>query len=485
MSVTIQFNDVIPKPYNENPLSMLDLFKKKFEDDPSYQFESMRGSGTIYGNECHGLFWGAHVASANSLDLELSPDHFKLLILQGFAIHLNQNLEKFKLNKDGKVLVIDINDYKKGSIDTDWGKILKFYNECELGLEDNILAAMILCSPSTSCITDTIACTKSILHTDTIPSRNFVPKEHFEGPGLYVIGGIRRVKLLGTISDWKMLCGLVEYIKKYDLEWWVSKIKPILDKIILAVEGQIDVVFWRSMFTETTIHVGQFTNGWLTYFCPYLIIPNENKYTKNNFSYMQFNFPTGITNTSIKWSHETQFSDMLLSSGFYGFSIKDWLVRPEISLIVHTVVPKVISKPSSETEELALKAGCSKELFETYTKGTYYNESSDHYNGINGVTCAYCDMCDLVIPEKHPAIGFTTPSKKYYDLCMECVVLIKNKLYPVLRQKASLHGKLDIDRWAMMDDNRSAPMEQSTNCNNKKECPDSANPTKFLFNFGC
>ena len=49
--------------------------------------------------------------------------------------------------------------------------------------------------------------------------------------------GIKKVRLLGTKADWAKLRKKVEELAKYNLDWWVSKLLPIIDNFIAAANG--------------------------------------------------------------------------------------------------------------------------------------------------------------------------------------------------------------------------------------------------------
>ena len=49
---------------------------------------------------------------------------------------------------------------------------------------------------------------------------------------------IPKVRLLGTPNDWKKLRDKISEISRFNLDWWISKLLPIIDKIIAAaVDG--------------------------------------------------------------------------------------------------------------------------------------------------------------------------------------------------------------------------------------------------------
>jgi len=37
------------------------------------------------------------------------------------------------------------------------------------------------------------------------------------------------------------------YLRDFDLSWWIDAIDPVLDKFIDAMNGEIDTDFWRNI----------------------------------------------------------------------------------------------------------------------------------------------------------------------------------------------------------------------------------------------
>ena len=63
-------------------------------------------------------------------------------------------------------------------------------------------------------------------------------------------------------------------LTRFDLDWWISKLLPITDKLIkVAVDGEKDPDFWDSIFSIVKKNFcGQKPriNGWITNFFPYV-----------------------------------------------------------------------------------------------------------------------------------------------------------------------------------------------------------------------
>eukprot|EP00494_Astrolonche_serrata_P025893 UN26154 len=61
--------------------------------------------------------------------------------------------------------------------------------------------------------------------------------------------GIPKVKLMGTLNDWKQLRKHIEQLEEYDLDWWVKKLLPIADQFIKTYEKKnFHKLFWTSVY---------------------------------------------------------------------------------------------------------------------------------------------------------------------------------------------------------------------------------------------
>ena len=86
--------------------------------------------------------------------------------------------------------------------------------------------------------------------------------------------GIPKIRLRGTGEDWKQLRTKTSELAKYELDWWISKLLPIIDKMVsAAVDGEEDPHFWDSIYKIVSIGGSgavNKVNGWITNFFPYL-----------------------------------------------------------------------------------------------------------------------------------------------------------------------------------------------------------------------
>ena len=81
------------------------------------------------------------------------------------------------------------------------------------------------------------------------------------------------MRLLGTKGDWLQLREKVADLAKYKLDWWISKLLPVIDKFVAAYNGESDPDFWNSCGKiAASGDSGSFPGfyGWLANFFPYI-----------------------------------------------------------------------------------------------------------------------------------------------------------------------------------------------------------------------
>lgn len=82
--------------------------------------------------------------------------------------------------------------------------------------------------------------------------------------------GIPSIQLLGTTEDWeKVLKGMTVLVDMFEtsiLKSYLQKIRPILQQFISASQEQVDVDFWKDIFTQKNIGSGGdlTIDGWIT-----------------------------------------------------------------------------------------------------------------------------------------------------------------------------------------------------------------------------
>jgi hypothetical protein len=98
-------------------------------------------------------------------------------------------------------------------------------------------------------------------------------KEFFDYKVIMVGCGIPEVTIEGSVADWEKINKRLDHLSKYDLKWWTSELKPVIQKIIDTKKGKLDKAFWMNMVKYHKIGVyGAYDgiDGWLLKFYPYL-----------------------------------------------------------------------------------------------------------------------------------------------------------------------------------------------------------------------
>jgi hypothetical protein len=59
---------------------------------------------------------------------------------------------------------------------------------------------------------------------------------------------IPQVTIEGTPDDWQRIHASVKVLATYGLEWWVSRLRSILDEFVLAAERHPTQEFWKAIY---------------------------------------------------------------------------------------------------------------------------------------------------------------------------------------------------------------------------------------------
>ena len=194
-------------------------------------------------------FYEAH---AIHYPIRLKPDDIWLLIIQAFSNHININSEELRhkfVNFNGKkVLSIDfekINDIKNVIKQHYEDFIIQINNKIKdyLGKE---LIDILNPNFTTTDKNSTIICKLSAMNAF---------KKYFEykmNIGISICG-IPYIILEGSVEDYKEILKKINFLKKYDFNWYVDRIIPHINKMIEAKEGNIDTNYFKSFIQDEKI----------------------------------------------------------------------------------------------------------------------------------------------------------------------------------------------------------------------------------------
>lgn len=287
-----------------------------------------------YVKQCdiHALVETWHTAYSLHLPLSISPDHIKLVILQGLSIHINQNAESLRhhfVNHSGKKEIkVFRDDFGPPGSPNPWKETFSLFTE-KVGddIKDPELYKLIHTPCTTTTATDQAV--NDIAMLDAF--------QKYYDYVLVTCCGFPKIQILGTPDDWKHIKALVEHISKYELQWWTDKILPICDQFIAAASGNADLEFWKGIVKKNNAMSGTPSySGWVRLLFPY-ITDYTGKYSKNTWSETidSTAFTSGISSTPFIWDYLGKQYNMKFFGGFLGMTkTADGYITPGVSWLV-------------------------------------------------------------------------------------------------------------------------------------------------------
>jgi hypothetical protein len=295
----------------------------------------------------HPLIEAVHLAFSEHRPLVLSPDCLWLTIVQGFAHHVHENAEALR----GRIVAHD--GEKSLTVRTEslaekyWPEMISQFSEQIRQNSDPVLHETLLCNFSTT--TPTIRTAFEVALMDAY-------QRYFEY-SMMCVCGIPTITLEGTPDDWQRIRDRIEVLATFDLEWWTSRLVPILDQFVTTSMGSPDRAFWQAIYKPTRFYVTDSATGWIADLFPYLSqrLPKP-KFWRNHIldaerqdwlpidsnsrsvSVALESFPSGLSSAPVKiqFSDSRPSSDVDLMAGFFGVfqDPGDYSLSPEISWAV-------------------------------------------------------------------------------------------------------------------------------------------------------
>lgn len=276
----------------------------------------------------HPFVQAVHYSYAYHRPLTISPDMVWLMIAQGFSAHVNQNpdsLRHYFVDFDGKkVLKVRRNQFIKGSNENDWeGVFPEFTKQIGEYTGEKLLNTTLL-NFSTTGNVEKAAFEVTLMEA---MSSYFIY-------AVYTSCGITEITLEGTTEDWKLILAKTKELSKYDLQWWVDDLVPVLEQFIKASNGETDKEFWEQIYKNNSVGSGApYITGWILKFFPYL--KSGKTYTRSDEFDRKVttgNFPSGISKADFYWLYNGSIYQMEFLAGFVGVKQdeKTLDLRPEI-----------------------------------------------------------------------------------------------------------------------------------------------------------
>lgn len=238
--------------------------REKLVTNATVDFLKQRGTArfdlALAGSFCHSLIDAVHVAFSQHRPLTLSPDDIWLVIAQGFGHHVAENAEALRprlVRHQGKCdLSAIVDDLSLASFE----QAITSFSSQIMDATDPVLHETLVCDFSTT--TPAIRTASEVALMDSFSSYfNFA---------LYCVCGIPKITIEGSLDDWRRIRARVEVLETYGLEWWVSRLRPILDEFVLAAGGHPTPEFWKAIYKPEKAYGGEAATGWIADLFPYL-----------------------------------------------------------------------------------------------------------------------------------------------------------------------------------------------------------------------
>ncbi|MFA7336889.1 MAG: DUF4419 domain-containing protein [Candidatus Obscuribacterales bacterium] len=293
-------------------------------------------SNTIRQITNHALIEAVHTAFAEHRPLSLSPDMLWLTIMQGVAQHVHNNPERLRkrlVSHEGKMqIVLNVDGFNPDSPESDWQWLIDNLGE---SLKANIgeIYDQLMADFSTTGPLEKTVCAITILDAY---------EAYFEYV-VYCICGIPSITLEGTVSDWRNLREKIEILAHFEMDWWLSSLRPILDHFVRAAEGDIDSEHWQNIYKLKKAYGWDRINGWIARLIPYIrhgqsgsfsvvnpllaepfvIEPDEGPEPASSFftavsGLISKDLPSGLSIVPFSFEGGLQSKEMQLIGGFVG-----------------------------------------------------------------------------------------------------------------------------------------------------------------------
>lgn len=259
-------------------------------------------------------------------DVLLRPDDVWLMICHGLSKHININSEKLRklfVDHEGKkdIVIVRPEPFEK----MNWESATEdFAAQLQKEVKGDFVKTVIADFSTTTKI-DYTASLLSVMAS----------MKHFFTYKMICGSGIRNVYMAGTLEDWKKLKEKTESLAKYELDWWIKKLLPIIDNFILTYLGKPDLKFWNYM-VDMVDGIGgsgmrtkksDFT-GWIIHFYPYQKngYPTGEKIKSREFPNIVLKSPVIVKDLPSGKQYNMKFL-----TGFSGIGYSDEIFTPQLS----------------------------------------------------------------------------------------------------------------------------------------------------------
>ncbi|MDI1448266.1 DUF4419 domain-containing protein [Polyangium sp. 6x1] len=269
----------------------------------------------------HPFLQAVAFAYAEHRPLTLAPDDVWLCLVQGLALHVNDNAEalreRFVRHQGKKDIIVALAEEPgqdveawRGAIDALTAGVAE-----EVGKKRDLFVAGF----STTGPIERTAFQIALL--DTL--------QHYFEYSFFVICGIPSITLLGTPADWRDLRKRAAVLGEFGLAAWTAVVLDILDQFVAASEGDVDVEFWQSIYKETVLRPSgeevcggdtPVVTGWINVLLSTACTAPLSTWMKHESGNEHTSFTTGLSVAPFVKRAEEQTVAMELVGGFVGIA---------------------------------------------------------------------------------------------------------------------------------------------------------------------
>ena len=290
--------------------------------------ESFTKGKVIPTGKQHPFFAASELCYSRHLPFAISPDDIWVMILQGLAMHINNNAEKYRktfVDFEGKQeIIVRRDNFVKGRWDNNWEGV---FNEFSEKISDYIGDNYETITADFSTTDNITKATADVVLMDVVSS-------YFK----YTVMTkccIPRFHIQGDTEDWEKIKARVEQLERYDLSWWTDHLLPTIEQFILATKGQGDIEFWENWHKRIGGSGTDQVTGHILSLFPYL--DKEGKISRNTRMSAKNvrngfgdcggvdtdSFSSGFSKVPFIWDYYDVKYPMNFYAGFIGNSIND------------------------------------------------------------------------------------------------------------------------------------------------------------------
>ena len=359
-----------------------EILKKFFEGDNSwtlekdikllaYSFESGENDFSQAGDAP--LIEGFRMAYLRHFPIVINPSHFWLMILQGFARHMeiNDNSERNR-NK-----LVNFEGKKDISFETGINLFTASEEQWLTFVDDLLDITTKMLEQSGKDLINLFKKGFSTSTKESIVSNNITILSSFKKYFEYSLSGtcgISKIIIEGTIEDWELLLEKIKAIGNFDEEivFWTNELIIIIKKIIETLKTKRpDKEFFKNIVQNTDRSKQcqpDLINGWIIKFIPYDNNGKKCDFNSPNFNGLQiYDIPSQMTSLPFNLINKNKKGQIInykaeFFSGFFG------ILQNKQNLSIRPVIGYAIVEVKNKKEEQIKEMKRHLELMELISK---------------------------------------------------------------------------------------------------------------------